>query len=650
MNVKNLRKKVGSKRKTRKGGMRLSSIAPRLAAFARPTVARAAIPAFGQMATTPGFSQMAFSTRPPPLNRRFTLKNFKNMNTGTQLKKGLSNNALKELGLMKRLPVPVVKSKVFEHYKSLDKIRGLPGQIEIAAIRYLIEAKAASKGGPGEIAELKEKEAELVAKYGENSSVNRGNYSAKTNFGHVNAAEEQEMRDISSRATEVSSRVLKNEKAVSRGKEEVESMFAEKQASEDLAAGTEDALESMSAGASASASGAAIERTMLEAGAEGGSRISELLPGLARADSAAGEAAVMYSTFFGKSGPIIPTNEGLAAAKTEAGGFKVNVPKDISAVSMLESVKAFTPYGMALQKLSGNLRLAKKNVEAFRVLAINIADESTAMVKYNNLVDSGLKVILENSTKVQISKLITVFNPQRMIEFKSAMVTLFSHSITDATTVFNIMITNIIPRAKYNEKLIDSLIAQIRIHPEGAVAEFQKLSGMVLAEEVKTLAASAQAVQKGSGWFRIKSFYTMLLTAGGATVLFLANYMNTPDMKSFALAVGDAKNDMIGDLERNPNYQKMAAVGTSLRDGILVKVLQQLPPEEALVPVVPAKPTWYGFFMKRLGYNPEKSEDRRKFAELGPQAAAISKDVLVKGLIAGVSVVVVGAIKAALGR
>jgi hypothetical protein len=642
MNVKNQRKKVVSRRKTRKGGSRLTSMASRAVRplLAKPLLAKAAAPVFGQM---------AFSTRPPPLNRRFTLKNFKNMNTGTQLKKGLSNNVLHQLELLKRQPVAVVKSKVFEHYRTLDKIRGLPGQIEIAAVRYAIEAKEAAKGKADEIAALKEKEAELVAKYGENSSVGRGNFEAKSNFGHVNAAEEQEMRDISSRATEVSSRVLKNEKAVSRGKEEVESMFAEKQASEDLAAGTEDALESISAGASASASGAAIERTMLEAGMTGESRVSGLLPGLEKAESAAGEAAVMYSTFFGKSSPIIPTKEGLGAAQAEAAGFKVNVPKAINAVGLLESVKAFTPYGMALQKLSGNLRLAKKNVEAFRVLAINIADESAAMVKYNSLVDNGLKVILENSTQVQISKLITVFNPQRMIEFKSAMVTLFSHSITDATTVFNIMITNIIPRAKYNEKLIDSLIAQIRIHPEGAVTEFQKLSGMVLAEEVKTLAAAAQAVQKGSGWFRIKSFYTALLGAGGATVLFLANYMNTPDMKSFATAVGDAKNDMMGDLEQNPNYQKMAAVGTSLRDGILVKVLQQIP-ESAAEPVLVAKPTWYGFFMKRLGYNPEKSEDRRKFAELGPQAAAIGKDVLVKGLIAGVSVVVVGAIKAALGR
>ena len=642
MNVKSLRKKVGLRRKTRKGGARLASVVPRMAAIARPGFAKAAAPALGQM---------AFSTRPPPLNRRFTLKNFKNMNSGTALKKGLSNNVLRELGLLKRQPVPVVKSKVFEHYLRHDKIRGLPGQIELAAVRYAIEAKTATKGNAGEIAELREKEAELLAKHGENSSVSRGEFELKSNFGHTDAAEEQEMRDISSRATEVSSSVLRTEKTASRGKEVVESMFAEKKASEDLAAGTEDALESMSAGASASAIGADIEKEMLEAGIRGGSRVGELLPGLEKADAAAGEAAVMYSTFFGKSGPIIPTKEGLGAAQAEAAGFKLNVPKDINAVSMLESVKAFTPYGMALQKLSGNLRLAKKNVDAFRVLAINIADESAAMVKYNSLVDNGLKVILENSTQVQISKLITVFNPQRLIEFKSAMVTLFSHSITDATTVFNIMITNIIPRAKYNEKLIDSLIAQIRIHPEGAVAEFQKLSGMVLAEEVKTLAAAAQAVQKGSGWFRIKSFYTMLLGAGGATVLFLANYMNTPDMKSFALAVGDAKNDMMGELEQNPSYQKMAAVGTSLRDGILVKVLQQLPPvaaaDEALVP---AKPSWYGFFMKRLGYNPDKSEDRRKFAELGPQAAAIGKDILVKSLIAGVSVVVVGAIKALAGR
>jgi hypothetical protein len=613
---------------------------PRAAATVRPSFAIAAAPALGQM---------AFSSRPPPLNRRYTIKNIKNMTTGPALKQGLSNNVLKELGINGKKPIPLVRSRVFEYHRGQDNIRGVAAQIEIASLRYKIDALKATKGQASEIAELEKKEAELFAKHGENSSVKRGEFELKPNSGNIDAAEEQEMRDISRRATEVSSRVIKNEKTASRNKEDVESMFAEKQASEDLAVGTEDTFESMSAGASASATGAAIEKNMLEAGMTGESRVGALLPGLEKAESAAGEAVGMYSAFFGKSGPIIPTKEGLSAAQAQAAGFKLNVPKAKNAVRMLESVKAFTPYGMALQKLSGNLRLAKKNVEAFKVLAINIADEGAAMMKYNSLVDNGLKVILENSTQVQISKLITVFNPQRLIEFKSAMVTLFSHSITDATTVFNIMITNIIPQAKYNEKLIDSLIAQIRIHPEGAVTEIQKLSGMVLAEEVKTLAAAAQAVQKGSGWFRIKSFYTMLLGAGGATVLFLANYMNTPDMKSFALAVGDSKNDMLGELERNPNYQKMAAVGTSLRDGILVKVLQQLPAAPEEVPV-PAKPTWQSFFMKRLGYNPDKSEDRRKFAELGPQAAAIGKDVLIKGLIAGISVVVVGTIKAALGR
>jgi len=322
-----------------------------------------------------------------------------------------------------------------------------------------------------------------------------------------------------------------------------------------------------------------------------------------------------------------------------------------SAISLLERVKAYTPYGRALTNLSNNLTLAKKNVNTFRVIATNIVDETRAMKKYNELVTDGLKIILENATKTEINKLLKVFTPQRLIEFKAAMVTMFSRSITDATTIFNLMVTSIIPRAKYDEKLIDSLILQIRLHPSGAVEEFRKVAGLVTAEEVKTLAARSQASEKGMGWFKMKTFYTLLLAGGGCIVLFLANYMNTPDLRSFALAVGDKKEELFMMLEQNPDYKRVVSVGNSIRDSILVNILKQVPAEH-VEPVEPVEPkaTWAHSLMGAMGYNPKRPEDRRKFAELGEKTKEVSKDILVKSLLAGATAASVSVAKSAVSE
>ena len=524
----------------------------------------------------------SFSTRADPPDRRYTVAEFNEFKTGNELRALIPNNIAESLGLKKGMPIDIVKHAAFKNLVSRGKIAGPPAQIKIAGLSYEIAALERTKGPKDEVAKLKHSLSKLVGEHGVDVGLNRGSLAGPA--AHGNAGETAVEEEVSSIASQ-----------------------------------------------------AAAERELLKIGGKEPSHVvPELLDITPKSATEGAEAATkLYADFTGKADPILLTKEGLAAeGKAEA------LPEGKeSAVSLLERVKAYTPYAKALTALSGNLTLAKKNVNTFRVLAVNIADEAQAMKKYNTLVSDGLKIILEHTTKRDIDKLLKVFTPQRMINFKAAMVTMFSRSPSDAATIFNLMVTHIIPNNNYDEKLIDSLIIQIRLHPADAVEEIRKLAASIIAEEVKTLAAKIQAAEKGKGWFKMKTFYTLLLAGGGCVVLFLANYMNTPDLKSFAIAVGDKKEELFKMLEGNPDYKTAVGVGNSIRDSILIHVLKQAPPEPPIEP----RPTWTHSIMKAMGYDPEKGEDRRKFAELGDKTREVSGDILVKSLVAGATAAAVAA-------
>jgi hypothetical protein len=54
--------------------------------------------------------------------------------------------------------------------------------------------------------------------------------------------------------------------------------------------------------------------------------------------------------------------------------------------------------------------------------------------------------------------------------------------------------------------------------------------------------------------------------------------------------------------------------------------------------------------MGAMGYNPKRPEDRRKFAELGEKTKEVSKDILVKSLLAGATAASVSVAKSAVSE
>jgi len=100
-----------------------------------------------------------------------------------------------------------------------------------------------------------------------------------------------------------------------------------------------------------------------------------------------------------------------------------------------------------------------------------------------------------------------------------------------------------------------------------------------------------------------------------------------------------------------------AEVGGRVRDGILLKVMGQVPWEMAkndafsgaLVGVnlpngLKPKRTWYEYMMVSFGYNPTKSEDRRKFKELGTKAATYTGGAIGVALVQGLASTIAAAI------
>jgi len=119
---------------------------------------------------------------------------------------------------------------------------------------------------------------------------------------------------------------------------------------------------------------------------------------------------------------------------------------------------------------------------------------------------------------------------------------------------------------------------------------------------------------------------------------------NTPDLKTLAEKVSDTGEDLKGELEKNPSYQRMEELSREIRERILVDLLGQVPPPPP-PPTEPKREEWSDSLMKSLGYNPDKAEDRRKFAKM----AQIVKNTAAAAATAAVITAATALAKAAVG-
>lgn len=619
---------------------------------------------------------------PRPADARFSIPNILEIKTGPALKSLVPSNLHKTLGLDKpNLRVSVIKEIVFRYLSSEGKIQAAQAwELQLTRVRLAIAAKNTEKASAAKTAALevlRKEEAELISKHGNITPAVR----ASDNVAHVlgddvAAVDEQAMYSWASKAPESKAAVHAVEDvAEMSGKGTTEKILHKTNATAEQANNAKKSStlgdtkierdsEAMSATASSSANEVVLEREALTAGKSLPSEVK--IPGStpAQVSSATDEATSVYTRVFGKADnpPLVSKTvlDQAAAEEAEAAAllarrqrppeaqFPAIVPSN-NATSLIDLIKAYTPYGMSLRRLKTALEIGAKNVRTFGVLARNLALEGRSIAAYNEFIEESLKVILEHASYKQVGKLITVFTPQRLIEFKEAMTSLFSYSHTHATRVLNIMLTKIIPGSKYNEALIDGLIQIMRNNPSEALAEINKLAAQVMAQEIITGAATSQAAAKGAGWFKIKSYYSLLLAGGGASVLFLANLANTPDLKTFSEKVSDKGEDLKRQLEQNPSYKEMQEISRKIRERILVDILGQVPPPPA-EPAEPKREEWTDSLMRSLGYNPDKAEDRRKFASMAETVRNTAAAAAAAAATAAAAALAKAAVSATVGR
>lgn len=614
-------------------------------------------------------SDRGFATVPTPSDVRYLISDVMELKEGPALRALVHPNLHEKLGLNKPgLRIPVMREIVFRQLCSEGKIRGAQAwELEVTRVRLAIAAKTTEKASPAKTAALealRKKEAELITKHGNvTPGVKTSNNALSVQGDDIAAVDEQTVYSWGSKAPESKTAVQQVEDAAAKGgKGTTEKLLnktnATRQQAEDArkASSIGDSKiqkdsEAVSASAASSANEVVLEHEALTAGRGLPSKME--LPGSTsvQVSSATDEATSLYTRTFGKTNnpPLVSGSELEAFAAQNPTVARVVIDPSMNATSFIDVIKSYTPYGMSLRKLSEMLQIGAKNVKAFGVVARNLALEGRSIAAYNEFVESGLKIILEHASRSEVAKLITVFTPQRLIEFKSAMTTVFSYSHMHATQIINIMVTKIIPGSKYNEALIDGLIQIMRTNPPQALAEINKLAGQVIAQEIITGAAAAQAAAKGAGWFKMKNYYSLLLAGGGASVLFLANLANTPDLKTLAEKVSDTGDDLKRQLEQNPSYQKMQELSIQIRERILVDILGQVPPPPP-PPMQPERQEWTDSLMRTLGYNPDKADDRRRFALMAETVRTTAAAAATAAAVAAATALAKAAVSATVGK
>jgi hypothetical protein len=402
-----------------------------------------------------------------------------------------------------------------------------------------------------------------------------------------------------------------------------------------------------SVGSTAAVAGASLERETAALAARTtpaeAAKLGESLDVSAAEAKSVGDASLsLYERIFGKSPIVIVTPEGAAAVKRTFTGAEVVISEGENAVGLLESVKAYTPYGRALSRLTEAFKIGVRNIGRFELVARNILNVPGNIKKYNDFVNQSIKILLEYATRGQIENLLTVFTPQRMIDFKIGLVRVFQTNAVDAGLILDTMLLHIIPKSNYNIELIDALINTMKNNPSRAVEEMLKVNGLIRDDAIRTIGASAQAYHKGMGWFKSKAYYSLLFGIGGASVLFLANYNNIPDMKTFAERVYWWKESAEEDLEENPNYTELRKKASAFRKGITLTVIRQFDPEYAAelerqqeaanasaaaarAAREAAKNTWLGYYLRQLGLDDSVEGRQRKeqLEKMGKKAGPI---------------------------
>jgi hypothetical protein len=375
--------------------------------------------------------------------------------------------------------------------------------------------------------------------------------------------------------------------------------------------------------------------------------MGRVLGGVPASDAkAAGDASVgLYERIFGKTSIIMVTPEGVTAAAKLLGKNVIVIPRKQTAMSLFEYIKGFTPYGRAMSTLTESFKLGASNIARFEVVARNIvsgANAVGALPKYNIFAERSIKTILEHATYGQVSKLCSVFTPERTVAFKTALVRVFQTNPVDAALVLDTMLLHVIPNSKYNIEVIDALINTMKTNPGKAVDELLKINGLITADAIKTVGASAAAYHKGMGWFKSKAYFSLLAAGLGSSVLFLANYNNIPDMKTFAEKVYWGKEKAAEELEENPNYSSIKKRAADLRKAATLAVVRQFDPDYAAelerqqaaaneaaaaakAAREEAKKTWFGYLRKQIGIDDSVNGRKRQenLEKMGKKAIPI---------------------------
>lgn len=213
------------------------------------------------------------------------------------------------------------------------------------------------------------------------------------------------------------------------------------------------------------------------------------------------------------------------------------VPRYKNAAELFEVVRTFSPYGFIMNSYIRQIRTRLQpngtTIARGRFIHGEQAIKNVNVTGYTKLLENGLHVILEHSRYSDVKRILEVFTPELLSEFKIAMMIVFRTNPIDAHIIFELVLVQVIGSISSIRdtlsvrELFRRIISEMHgVNPRDGVIEVLKdIHDKQISAALANVVNESRKLHSFTGKILYVFIRRLLQIGAGGVVLFLLSYM-----------------------------------------------------------------------------------------------------------------------------
>lgn len=326
--------------------------------------------------------------------------------------------------------------------------------------------------------------------------------------------------------------------------------------------------------------------------------------------------------------------------------IKSLVPQYKNAAELFEVVRTFSPYGFIMnsyiKQIERRLQPNATTIARGRFIHGEQAIKNVNVTGYTKLLENGLHVILEHSRYSDVKRILEVFTPELLSEFKIAMMIVFRTNPIDAHIIFELVLVQVIGSISSIRdtlsvrELFRRIISEMHgVKPrDGVIAVLKDIHDKQISAALANVVSESRKLHSFTGKILYAFIRRLLQIGAGGVVLFLLSYMGISSKDDLQRVIQDIAitpngnrrtiAEIIDEIQRIATQDNRATTpsATSPSDNPPDALINNIPKEfntitqqEHIVLIVKAWTKYiYDMIMWICGFNPNLYTNRQKFS------------------------------------